>query len=88
MSIPELILASFVGVFLAVIWFGQAYLMLAKPERWVEWFLTRPWGPLGVSVTIDDPVRLRRMTRRYGMVFAVVGGTVLACFIFMELAGS
>ncbi len=61
------------------------YLMLAKPELWLEWFVNRPYRWWGLQVTMVDKKRFLKATRTYALipiVFAIIGllVSVFICF--------
>ncbi len=49
------------------------YLLLARPARFVEWFMRRPYRSWGITVTVVDDTRLRRRARVLGALLFVVG---------------
>ena len=55
----------FIGMGFVITWF---YLMLVKPELWLEWFLNRPYRWWGLQVTIVDKERFKKATRFYAMI--------------------
>lgn len=62
------------------------YLMLCKPEQWLEWFVNRPYRWWGLQVSIVNKERFYRVTRFYAMipiVMAIIGlVVVLIVWIF------
>ena len=65
---------GFVGVLMALfslISIGYWYLLLARPKTFVEWFLAKPYRAWGVTVTVTDEEKLRRVTRWLGLVLVM-----------------
>jgi hypothetical protein len=81
---PWLVLVpSFIFLVIIISWF---YLMLTKPEQWVEWFLNKPYKMMGLQVTIVDKERFRKVTRIYATIPIFAGliglvAAILACSI-------
>jgi len=44
------------------------YLMLVKPDLWLEWFVNRPYRWWGMQVKIVDQERFRKATRYYAAI--------------------
>ncbi len=51
-----------------VAWVGWVYLMLARPEQWVEGFYNKPYRWCGLRLTIVDKNRFRRVARIYAAI--------------------
>jgi hypothetical protein len=65
--------------------FVMFYLMIAKPELWLEWFVNRPYRLWGLQVSIVDKVRFRKATRFYALVPIVMAMLGLLASIFICL---
>jgi hypothetical protein len=63
------------------LWFGNACLMIARPQRWVDWFLRKPYKAWGIAVVIEDEQKLRKWFRVFGLIYAVAGALFLAAFL-------
>jgi len=81
---------GFTMVFLVTfvpVWLANTYLMLVRPDRWVEWFLVRPCKGYGIAVSVEDQDKLRRNLRLPGWLF-LVSGVVLLGFVVLMLSYS
>jgi hypothetical protein len=60
-----------------IYWF---YLMWTKPEKWVEYFMNKPYRWMGLQVTIIDREKFRKITRIYTAIpiFAAIMGLLAA----------
>lgn len=59
------------------------YLLFAQPKTWVKWFVAKPYDSMGISVSVTDERKLRRVTRIPGLFFLIVG----CIFIVMLVTG-
>jgi len=63
--IPWFVFIPFIiGMGLVIVWF---YLMLTKPEQWLEWFVNKPYRWWGLQVSIVNKERFRKATRLYAL---------------------
>ncbi len=68
-------------------WFYHAYLMLCRPEKWIDWFFRRPWKSFGIAVSIENQDKLRKRTRFLGMIYLVTGILFLVFFSVVIAVG-
>ncbi len=62
-------------------WFWMSYLLFARPKQYIEWFLAKPYRPLGVSVVVSNEKKLSRWTRSMGALF-LLGGLLMILVMF------
>jgi len=60
-------------VVMTVVFFGQAYLMIARPTLWAEWVFSRPMRWYGLTVSIGDEQKLHRVASRLGWTYVLLG---------------
>ncbi len=70
-SMP-LIARLFITIFFSI-WFWHAYLMVARPRRWVDWMYVKPLRWWGLSVTVENEQKLNRKARVMGIFFVLFG---------------
>jgi hypothetical protein len=71
---PWLVLVP-MSIFLVIL-IASFYMMWAKPEQWVEWFISKPYAFMGLQVKIVDLERFRKVTRIYSSIpifLAIIG---------------
>ena len=63
------------------------YMMLFRPELWLEWFVNRPYRLWGLRVIIEDPARFRKASHRYAVLPAVLAliGSAFVLFVIAYL---
>jgi hypothetical protein len=75
-----------VSATLGGLWLWFMYLMLYRPQLWVEWFLNKPYNSWGMKVTIVDEKRFRKAALIYSvfpLVFMVIG--LMSCLMILSL---
>ena len=68
---PAVALVFFVIFFM--FWFWHAYLLLTRPNRWMEWFMAWSWRPFGLKVSIENEQKFRKRTRLTGVIYLIFG---------------
>ena len=60
------------------------YLLLARPQRFAELFLQRPYRSWGIRFTVEDPAKFARRCRMTGLLVGVFG-IVHASIVFWAI---
>ncbi len=61
-------------VLFGIFWLWVSFLMMARPQRYVEWFLNKPYRWCGLQISIVDEQRFKRIARFYLVLPFLFGG--------------